>query len=242
MPFPNRLARSFGAYICTLALLSPCAAIAAETRVPYPGKLELFDLGYQNTDPPGLLVKADNKYFLVFDGVTPPTVHSIFMLEHTQINAGEDVLDIGSGCGVQGVFAADKARRVVATDIDPRAVENTRYNVTRLGLNKIIEVRQGDLFEPIKSDEKFDVILLNLVYPFSEASQHLWQVHERFFAQVSNYLKPDGRVYYQAGFIKNIPHIQQMAENAGLRIMRMDMAYAAEHNREPIVFMFQRKR
>lgn len=220
------------------ALLNPALA---ERRVPHPGKLDLIDLGYQNTNPSGLLVKAHTKYFLVFEGVTPPTVHSVFMLEHTVINPGEEVLDLGSGCGVQALFAADKAKRVVATDIDPKAVENTRYNVKRYGLEKIIDVREGDLFGPIKADERFDVILLNLVYPFSEGSQHLWVVHERFFKEVLQYLKPNGRIYYQAGMLQNIPQIRQMADASGLRIMRMDMAYSPEYDREPIVFMMQRK-
>jgi len=217
------------------------SSLAAEKRIDHPGSLDLIDLGWQKTDPPGLLVKAHTKYFLVFDGVTPPSVHSIFMLEHTQINPGDEVLDLGTGCGIQAIFAADKAKRVVATDIDMKSVNNTRYNVKRYELDKIIDVRQGDLFGPVKADEKFDVILLNLLYPFSESSSQMWGVHERFFKEVSRYLKPKGRVYYQAGLIRNIAHIQAMADSAGLRIMQMRMAYSPVYEVEPIVFMMQRK-
>lgn len=226
---------------CLLLLSIAASPLAAERRVPYPGTMELIDLGHQNTNPPGLLVKAHTKFFLVFDGVTPPTVHSMFMLEHTTINPGEEVLEIGSGCGIQSVFAADKAKRVVATDIDRKAVENTRYNVQRYGLEKRIEVREGDLFGPIRKDERFDVILLNLVYPFSEGSKHMWAVHERFFAEVLRYLKPGGRIYYQAGLIQNIPHIRDMIQRNGMRIMRMNMVYSPEYKREPIVFTIQRQ-
>lgn len=230
--------------LASLVLLSIAATTelsAAEKRINHPGSLDLIDLGWQKTEPQGLLVKAHTKYFLVFDGVTVPSIHSIFMLEHTQINPGEEVLDLGTGCGIQAIFAADKAKRVVATDIDAKSVENTRYNVKRYELDKIIDVRQGDLFGPIKADEKFDVILLNLLYPFSETSSHMWSVHERFFKEVTRYLKPNGRVYYQAGLIKNIDHIQAMASSAGLRIMQMRMAYSPVYEAEPIVFMMQRK-
>lgn len=227
--------------IYVLLLLMSGSALAAERRVPYPGKLELIDLGPQNTNPPGLLVKAHTKFFLVFDGVTPPTVHSMFMLEHTTIEPGEEVLEIGSGSGIQSVFAADTAKRVVATDIDRKAVENTRYNVKRYDLEDRVEVREGDLFGPVKKDERFDVILLNLVYPFSEGSKHMWAVHERFFAEVLHYLKPGGRIYYQAGLIQNIPHIRDMILRNGMRIMRMNMVYSPEYNREPIVFLIQRQ-
>lgn len=216
------------------------AAPSAPRTVNHPGSLELLEIGWQNTAPQGLLVKAHTKYFVVFDGVVVPSVQSIFLLEHTQINPGDEVLDLGTGCGIQAIFAADKAKRVVATDIDAKAVENTKYNLSRYQQEKIIDVRQGDLFGPIKAGEKFDVILLNLVYPFSEGSKHLWELHERFFAEVNRYLKRKGRIYYQAGLIANIPHIQQMAAKAGLRIMRMNMAYDPNHVREPIVFVLQR--
>lgn len=227
--------------LIALLYLNITSAIAAAPRaVNHPGSLELIEIGWQNTAPQGLLVKAHTKYFVVFDGVVVPSVQSIFLLEHTQIDPGEEVLDLGTGCGIQAIFAADKAKRVVATDIDAKAIENTKYNLSRYQQEKIIDVRQGDLFGPIKAGEKFDVILLNLVYPFSEGSKHLWELHERFFAEVSRYLKPKGRVYYQAGLIANIPHIQQMAAKAGLRIVRMHMAYDPDHQREPIVFVLQR--
>lgn len=227
--------------LSALLIFSVAAAAPPEPRiVNHPGNLELLEVGWQSTAPQGLLVKAHTKYFVVFDGVVVPSVQSIFLLEHTQINPGEEVLDLGTGCGIQAIFAADKAKRVVATDIDAKAVENTKYNLSRYQQEKIIDVRQGDLFGPIKAGEKFDVILLNLVYPFSEGSKHLWELHERFFAEVSRYLKPNGRVYYQAGLIANIPHIQKMAAKAGLRIMRMNMAYDPDHLREPIVFVLQR--
>lgn len=233
--------------VCALAIIHFAAlwatyAVAVEKRVPTPGSLELVDLGWQNTSPQGRLVKADSKYFLVFEGVVTPTVHSMILLEHTKINPGEVVLDIGTGSGIQAIFAADKAKKVVATDIDPKAVENARLNVQRYEKEKVIDVREGDLFAPIKSDEKFDVIIFNLVYPFSKATDHLWEVHRRFFKEVNNYLKPQGRIYYQAGVIDNIPEVKAMIEPNGLEIVQMHMYADKVHGREPIVFTLQMKR
>lgn len=225
-----------------IGLTFASAGYTAERRVPTPGKIELVDLGWQNSPPAGFLIKAHDKYFLAFEGVIPPTVHSVILLEHTEIKPGESVLDIGTGSGIQAIFAADNASRVVATDIEPKSVENAKLNVARYQLEKKVDVRLGDLFAPIKKDEKFDVIIFNLIYPFSKETSTLWEVHRRFFAEVKNYLNPNGRIYYQAGLIDNIPEIKSMVDANGLQIIKMAMYADLHHNREPIVFMLQRAR
>lgn len=225
-----------------MVLTSPIAQGATQEprKINHPGNLELIEMGWQDTAPQGWLVKAHTKFFVVFDGVVIPSIQSVFLLEHTRINPGEEVLDVGTGSGIQALFAADVAKRVVATDIDQRAVDNTKYNASRYQKEKIIDARQGDLFGALKKGEQFDVVLMNLVYPFSEGSKHLWVLHERFFAEVGQYLKPKGRIYYQAGLLTNLPQIQTMLSKAGLRIMRMNMTYSAQFQREPIVFELQR--
>lgn len=55
--------------------------------------------------------------------------------------------DIGTGTGVlAAVLARRGAGRVIATDLDPRALACARENVQRLGLADRIEVVQADLF------------------------------------------------------------------------------------------------
>jgi len=55
--------------------------------------------------------------------------------------------DIGTGTGVlAAVLARRGIERVVATDIDPRALACARENVQRLGLSERIDVVQADLF------------------------------------------------------------------------------------------------
>lgn len=226
-----------------LALLTTLVlplANAVPEKIENPGKYELVYFGLQQQNPPVYKVKAHDKYFWVYDGVIPPTVHSMLFLEHIKVNSGEEMLDIGTGSGIQSVFAADKASRIVATDIDPKSAENARYNIHRQGLDHVIEVRQGDMFAPIKPEEKFDVILFNVIYPYNNQSQHLWTLHERFFSEVKNYLKPKGRIYYQSGFIDNIPRIKSIVEQNGFRIMEMNMIAAVKFGKEPIVFRIER--
>jgi len=77
-------------------------------------------------------------------------------------------LDLGTGCGVQSVHLSRHADRVVATDLNPRAVALTRVT---LGLNRVdADVRPGSLFEPV-AEERFDLIVTNPPYVMSPPDQ-----------------------------------------------------------------------
>jgi release factor glutamine methyltransferase len=110
--------------------------------------------------------------------------------------SGATVLDLGSGAGAAGIVAA--ARRgcaVTAVDINPSAVRCTRINAL---LNDVVlDVRMGDLFEPV-ADERFDVVLFNPPYyrgaPTS-ALDYAWRspnVIERFATQLGDHLTASG--------------------------------------------------
>ena len=204
--------------------------------IKHPGKLSLVYVGHKNNDHSKLIVNANGKEFHVFKDVQEPSVQSIFLLEQTVINPGEKVLDIGTGCGIQAIFAAKNASHVVATDISDSAVANTKYNIKLHHLENKIEVIKSDLFSAIKPGEKFDVIIINIGYPFDTKSLELWGLHERFFSEVNKYLNPQGRIYYEIGLLENIAQVHSMTYRNGLRIMRMYMENAFLHQREPIVF------
>lgn len=73
-------------------------------------------------------------------------------------------LDLGAGCGVQSLHLARHVERVVATDLNPRAVHLGRLTMALNGLD--VQVRQGNLFEPV-ADERFDLIVSNPPYVMS---------------------------------------------------------------------------
>lgn len=73
-------------------------------------------------------------------------------------------LDLGTGCGVQSLHLARHAREVVATDLNPRAVELARAT---FALNDVaVDVREGSLYEPV-AGERFDLIVTNPPYVMS---------------------------------------------------------------------------
>ena len=65
-------------------------------------------------------------------------------------------LDLGCGAAPVGLLLARTARRVVATDVSPRAALFARLNATLHGVENL-EVRVGDLYEPVRG-ERFDRI------------------------------------------------------------------------------------
>jgi 16S rRNA G1207 methylase RsmC len=79
---------------------------------------------------------------------------------------GARVLDMGTGCGILAIVCAIRgARSVLATDIDPRAVENAAENVNAHGLGRTIEIRAANLWQGI--EEQFDFVLANLPIPYA---------------------------------------------------------------------------
>src|SRR5436305_6894863 len=74
-------------------------------------------------------------------------------------------LDVGTGSGVQALLAARHATRVVATDINPRALAFTEVNAALNGFTNV-EVRHGSLFEAV-AGERFDLITCNPPYVVS---------------------------------------------------------------------------
>ena len=113
------------------------------------------------------------------------------------VSRDSEVLDMGTGSGVCAVFAANHARRVVAVDINAAAVRCALVNSLLNNVDRKIEVRHGDLFEPVR-DEQFDLVLFNP--PFvrgapKDSRDGAWRssdVAERFAAGLRAHLKPGG--------------------------------------------------
>ena len=107
----------------------------------------ISDLGEAQTGRP---LAAD--HVLGIGGAT------LTLLEMTVRDRVDSALDLGCGCGIQALYLATHASRVVATDVSARACALTQFNAA---LNETtIDVREGSLFEPV-AGETFDLIVSN---------------------------------------------------------------------------------
>lgn len=90
---------------------------------------------------------------------------SVSLAAITIRNPVESALDIGTGFGIQALYVARHSKRVVATDINPRALNMAAFNAALNGIHNV-EFREGSLFEPV-AGETFDLIVSNPPYVIS---------------------------------------------------------------------------
>ena len=107
-------------------------------------------------------------------------------------------LDVGTGSGIHALLAAQHARQVIATDVNPRALAYTGLNAALNGLHNI-ECRQGSLFEPVDG-ETFDLITCNAPYVISPERRWVYrdsefsedEVSQRIIAAAADHLAEGG--------------------------------------------------
>src|SRR6185436_6041314 len=85
----------------------------------------------------------------------------------------DGAFDLGTGCGVQAVHAAAHCSRVVASDVNPRAIALATLTIELNGLDQV-SVRLGDRFDPV-AGEHFDLIVSNPPYVISPLRRYLFR-------------------------------------------------------------------
>jgi len=150
----------------------------------------------------------------IFSHVYEPAEDTFQLLDSIKIEKGKNLLDIGAGCGIISFYFAKQGIDVLSTDINPHAVKNIQKNYEN-NKNKIIgsfEVREGDLFKPLKKEEIFDVIIFNPPYLPTKKEEIFiedkWlnlalnggkdglKYTEKFISNISKHLKKDGISYF----------------------------------------------
>jgi methylase of polypeptide subunit release factors len=141
---------------------------------------------------------------------------------------GLRVLEVGSGIGVISVAAARAgAARVLATDINPAAVANTRENLARHAGRVPYEVRTSDVYSNIDTDEQFDLIFWNSPWlrntPDSLEPLQLalvdpgFAAQRRFIQDGQQRLAPDGRLMLSySSTIGDITVLRDLCQDQGI--------------------------
>ena len=166
----------------------------------------------------------------VFPVDSPFSFSSKITAKRIPENAGI-VLDVGTGTGVQGIVAAKRgAKKVIAIDIDDNSLENAKDNVKLHKLEKVIELRKSDLFNNIKEDEKFDLIISQL--PFADVDYKApvghflfdadFKLHERLLKDGRSHLNPKGKIFIPSGDVANEKRLNELIEEYNYKILKIE--------------------
>jgi len=104
-----------------------------------------------------------NKQILLHPNVYNPCDDSMLLSNYSRQLARGRVLDMGTGTGIQAVVAAEKADTVLALDVSDDALKLAKQNA-QLNRTANVEFRKSNLFQAVKPDEKFDLIIFNPPY------------------------------------------------------------------------------
>ncbi|MFY0580458.1 methyltransferase [Cystobacter fuscus] len=146
--------------------------------------------------------------FVAMENVHSPEFFPIaeIVFPHLQIEKVTCMLEVGAGTGITPVLAAlHGVNHVVATDINPAAVENIRANALLHRAEDRVEARLGSVYDPIRVGERFDLIYWNFPWFICDLDHEPgyleqaiydpgYRLVRRFCLEAHQYLLPGGRL------------------------------------------------
>ena len=170
-------------------------------------------------------IEAFNSTYTILPGVFSPKVrkNSFWYAEKVlSILSGKSFLEIGAGSGILAIEVAKRGLDVVATDIDDQAIKNIKLNSDSQNIK--IDIRKGDIFQPIKKGEKFDIIFWNHPWIYSEEKvegrfcasfDYQYESLKRFIKEGKDFLTDNGQLLLGTGSLARIDLITDLAKEVG---------------------------
>jgi release factor glutamine methyltransferase len=155
-------------------------------------------------------------------------------------------LELGTGSGIIAIslLAERPALRMVAVELSAEAAALARENAARLGVTDRLDLREGDLFAPLRSNERFDLIVSNPPYVASatiatlepevrdhdprlalDGGERGLDVIERIATQATKWLIPGGSLALEIGDDQGA-EVKALLEGAGFEDVRIGKDYA----------------
>jgi release factor glutamine methyltransferase len=176
------------------------------------------------------MLEYDGIHYYNHPNVYEPAEDTFILLENLRVERSDRVLEIGTGTGIIAIKASMNSRMVVATDINPYAIECATENIIA---NKSfnIEIRKGNLFEPVKG-EKFDLILFNTPYLPTDDKEKIndelnaaWDggvdgrmLIDRFIEGLPHYFNQGGIVQMVQSSLSDVNMTLKKLENLGFKV------------------------
>ena len=192
-----------------------------------------FQQQNKNTDWNKTIV--DGQEFLihpaVFNSSSFPSTAWFSAVLKEKLKGQEDFCEVGCGAGVESCLLAldNPGMKVVSTDINPFAGENTKLNANRLKIGNQVETIDGDVLDGIPVRKKFDSIFWALPFGFLDPGAAVtmeemqvfdpgYRAIRKFFNTAKNFLKEKGQLLI--GFSPDLGNqdlLEELAKQAGLK-------------------------
>jgi methylase of polypeptide subunit release factors len=158
--------------------------------------------------------------------LAPGETASILYRAARQLGHSGTTLDLGCGSGVLALLLSAQSDRVIATDLNPRAIELTQLNAQLNGILNA-EFRQGSLFDPVAA-ERFDLIVSQPPYiPHPPDTPETLFLHgglrgdelaRELIALIAGHLTPQGcAVIFSDWPLRAGEHVPDRMSHTGLR-------------------------
>jgi release factor glutamine methyltransferase len=129
---------------------------------------------------------------------------TFLLLKHAEKLVEGNILEMGTGSGYIAIQLSKMSRvgRVVAVDVNPKAVETARNNALMAGVSEAVMFMESDLFQRL-GDSRFNWVLFNPPYLPSEGiiDEPSWaggrnggELITRFLSKAPLHLSPGGRI------------------------------------------------
>jgi release factor glutamine methyltransferase len=149
------------------------------------------------------------------------------------------VLDLGTGSGCIAISLANQVKSAVVTAVDlcPKAAAVAKKNAEKHGVSDRVSVLVGDLFAPLPSDRRFDLIVSNPPYiPASEiealdvgvrsfeprkaldGGPDGLDFYRRIAASASAHLNPGGQVAVEVGWTQDA-NVRELFGAVGMTVL-----------------------
>jgi hypothetical protein len=155
--------------------------------------LHLYEDLVLAADKPELFERGGGPDFVC--GVTNSTVSLALFTVRRRFS---HILDLGAGCGVLGFLAARAGGRLLATDINPRAIGFAQFNARLNGIPNV-EFATGDAFGPA-AGRKFELMVANppcvigpgVRYAFRDSGMELDGLCRKIVGEAPQFLEEGG--------------------------------------------------
>ena len=146
---------------------------------------------------------------MAFGTGTHPTTQLCLEALERLIEPAQDVLDLGAGSGILAIAAAKLgARKVLALDIDPIAVDATADNARANGVEDKIIAECGSLENVLGAARRFDLVIVNIL------ARVILQLTEQGLGEI---VRPGGAAIFSGLIDSQLAEVEAALMRTGLQ-------------------------